>query len=339
MRWTTLLFLLLTGKIISAQPDYWAYQTYFSGCPINHIPKGISIPDKDNLSKKIMNAIINGSTYDQLLEEFPDSLDGRLENLISGKIIEKNGNGFSILFPVIVNDRRTELAGIIHESIMAKGLTIDTIIGILKQRFDKDPRMIFHFLWSRIIDDCWWDLYNETFKTKKGPPSIAFIVYPPHSFQCGTNSDYSESNDMFALSWSYNIFDESFRIPSAKSFFQLSRDTVISITDKEFFEKHGLLDPNHRSVLFTYHQNDPTDQMCDRLKELYINKVKGLLDYNELGKKFQIPPDELFIVCSHEIAYEIISETYRKRQIFVPILKEENPNVNFQYLVSIRNQK
>jgi hypothetical protein len=114
---------------------------------------------------------------------------------------------------------------------------------------------------------------------------------------------------------------------------------AISINDREFFEKHGLLDSTHRSALFTYYENDPIDQMCDRLKELYFNKVKGLFDYQELDRTFRIPLDELFIVFSHEIAYEIITEIYRKKQIYIPIVKDENPDLNFQYPISIRKHK
>ncbi len=339
MKWFLSLAFLLSVCNLFAQPDYWAAQTYFSGCPVNHIPKGITIPDKDRESREIINSIINGHSYSQLLKEFPEGLGLKLGNLISGQVIAREGDGFKVLFPVIADKKRAELEAIIHERLTDKQFSIDTIIDALRLKFSKNPDMIFHFLWSRIIDDCWWDLYNETFNTDKGPPGIAFIVYPPHPFQCGTNSDYSPSNDMFAMSWSYNIFNESFSVPPTKSFFSLAANDTLSEADRAFFRNHGLLDSANRSALFTYCQGDPTDQLCDALKRTYIQKMKGLFDYRVLSGSFKIPEDELFIVCSHEIAYEILRGIDDKKQIFIPITKEGNPDINLKYLVSIRYQR
>jgi len=263
-------------------------------------------------------------------------LDKKLEKLNSGKVIERNKNDFKLLFPVLVDDKRAELRKIIHNRLSGSDFSIDTIIHALNQALPESPELIFHFLWSRIIDDCWWNLYNVTFNSDKGPPGIAFIVYPPHPFQCGTNSDYSSKNDMFAMSWSFNLFDESFRVPPANSFFNLAAKEIVPKTDQEFFLKHGLIDSENNSTLFTYHENDPLDVLCDSLKGIYINKVRGLFNFSELGKIFQIPADEFFIVISHEIAYEILSELNDHKKIFIPITTRDNPDLNLKYLVSIR---
>ena len=66
------LLLLLKSFFLFSQTDYWSYQIYFSGCPINHIPKGITIPDHDKKSRAIMNAIIDGDRYEQLQQKYPD---------------------------------------------------------------------------------------------------------------------------------------------------------------------------------------------------------------------------------------------------------------------------
>jgi len=72
---------------------------------------------------------------------------------------------------------------------------------------------------------------------------------------------------------------------------------------------------------------------------LYINLIYGLFDYHELSKEYQIPADELFVLMFHEIAYEIF-ETINERRISVsiPIVKEDNPTLNFSYLISLRIQ-
>jgi hypothetical protein len=330
-----LLFLIKSFSLFS-QTDYWSYQVYFSGCPINHIPKGITIPDHDKKSRAIMNAIISGDTYDQLLQKYPDSLDLKLEKLIAGKVIERNKNGFTLLFPVLVGKKRVELQSIIHRRISEKDVSLDSIILTLKQALPEKPEMIFHILWSRIMDECWWNLYNSTFQTEKGPPSIAFIVYPPHPYQCGTNSDYTPDNDMFAMSWSYNIFNESFSVPSSKSFFTLAANNPVPEPDRVFFAGHGLLDTENHALIFTYHEGDSLDMLCDSLKTGYANLIRGLFDYNELSKIFQISADDLFLLISHELAYELIGTIAEKKELFIPITLQNNPELNFKYLVSIR---
>jgi hypothetical protein len=331
-----LLLVLFNGCQLAAQTDYWANLVYFSGCPVNHIPKGIGIPDRDQGSRAIMNAIIGGDSYEQLRKKFPDSLDVKLEKLVAGKVIERTGDGFTLLFPVLTGEKRKELQTLIHDRISGSGFSMDEIIAPLKKHFTSDTGMIFHFLWSRIIDDCWWSLYNSTFHTRKGPPSIAFIVAPPHPYQCGTNSDYSRNNDMLALSWSYNLFDDFFRIPATKSFFDLVTNQPVSKSDTGFFIRYGLADPKGGNLIFTYTENDPTDRLCDSLKQIYIKKIRGLFNYRELGKTFRIPADDLFLVVLHEVAYEIIQELDEKNTLFIPITLKRNPSLSFRYLVSIR---
>ncbi len=328
--------LILDCCCIFPQTDYWASQVYFSGCRINHIPIGITIPDRDKKARMIINAIIDGCSYHDLQQKYPDSLDNKLEELISGKVIERNRDSFKLLFPVVVGENRAKLRNMIRKRMDESGLKLDTLIVALNRYVSGDPRMVFHLLWSRIIDDCWWNLYNSVFETDKGPPSIAFLVFPPHPYQCGTNSDYSSANDMFAFSWSYNLFNDSFSVPSAKSFFNLAENKAIPKPDRDFFLEHGLTDTTGVSLLFTYVQGDRLDSLCDTLKSVYINKIKGLFDYSELSRIFQIPAADLFIVAAHEVAYELIGMLHERNSVFIPIILKNNPELRLRYLVSVR---
>ena len=71
---------------------------------------------------------------------------------------------------------------------------------------------------------------------------------------------------MFAMSWSYNIFNESFSVPSSKSFFSLVTNNPIPKPDQIFFAKHGLLDAENHALIFTYYEGDSLDVLCDSLK-------------------------------------------------------------------------
>jgi hypothetical protein len=328
---------ILLSLTCIAQVDYWASLVYFSGCPINHIPKGITIPDKDKQARVIMNAILTGTTEEQLKKQFPDSLEIELYKLLQGNVIKTKNDHFEVTFPVLIGENRNKMMDIIHQKVMSIDISIDSLIAPLALALKDHPQMIFHFLWSRIIDDCWWNLYNSEFITDQGPPSITFIVYPPHPMQCGTNSDYSSDNSQFAFSWSYNLFDEFFTIPPTSSFYNLALNKPIPENDRVFFNKHGLLDSNNVSKIFLYHENDSLDNLCNELKIEYINRIKGVFDYQKLSKEFHIPADELFLVVSHEIAYEIFKMLNdKKTSIYIPILKDNNSKIDFSFLVSWR---
>ena len=320
-----------------AQTDYWADLVYFGGCPVNHIPKGISFPDRSPKARAVMNAIIAGQAYSDLKQHLPDSLDEILDRLSKGKVIRIEDDKINILFPVLTGEKRERMDKFIRQAIKEKSLVIDSLIRPLREQLKENPKLVFHFLWSRVIDISWWNLYNSEFQTDEGPPSIAWIIYPPHSFQCGTNFDQTANNSQIAISWSYNIFDEFFSLPSTGSFYKLARNEPLQAGDKDFFMKYGLMDSNGGSRLFTYPEGGSLDILCDSLKSLYIIKLKGMFDYRSLGKEFGIPASDLFIIMGHEIAYSIFQMLYKeKKEIFIPILKETNPERNFSWLTSFR---
>jgi len=339
MRSILLVIFICVGLNSFSQTDYWANIVYFNVGTINHIPKGITIPDKNIQARLVLNAIIGGSSYSEMKQQYPDSLDLILTSLIESKVIRRDEDYFEVLFPVLTGEKRNLLKTLIHERIADAVISIDSLMNILKKGLNNNPEMIFHFLWSRIIDDCWWGLYNLEFKTDSGPPSIAYIIYPSHPFLCGTNFDNTPDNSQIAVTWSYNLFNEFLSLPSTSSFYNLAMNKSVSEKDVAFFLKHGLIDSNNVSKLFTYNEGGKLDLLCDSLKKLYINRIYGLFDYHELSKEYLIPADELFVLMFHEIAYEIF-ETLNERRTsdFIPIVKENNPTLNFSYLISLKIQ-
>jgi hypothetical protein len=337
MRSVFFLLLILLNLKANSQPDFWTNLVYYSGSSINHIPKGITIPEKDSESRSIMNSIINGSSYKELNQQFPDSLDIKLSRLIKGKLIQKEEDHFKVLIPVLVGAKRSELKTMIREKVIGENEFINDLINPLTKLLSDHPEMVFHFLWSRIIDNCWWDLYNSEFKTKTGPPSLAFIVFPFHPFQCGTNFDNTTDNSQIAITWSYSLLEEFSRLPPTASFYNLVLKKPVSDKEKSFFIKHGFINSDNVSKLFVYTDGSKLDLLCDSLREKYIVKLKGLFNYQELSKAYHIPSDDLFMLMSHEIVYEFFELLHEeKKSLFIPIIRENNPDQIFSSLVSIR---
>ena len=318
------------------QVDYWDKLVYFSGNSTNHIPKGIDIPNRDTQSRSIINAIISGRSERELQKEFPDSLTSKLARLIAGDVILKEDDRYETTFPLIVGSGRDNLTRTIHKEVKRLIPSIvKTLVIPLRSCLSRDSDMLFHFLWSRVIDDCWWDLYNKEFNTNQGPPDIAFIVYPLHPFQCGTNFDDTPGDGQIAISWSYDLFTDFFSIPKTKSFYNAAMTQRIPEQDRNFFISHGLLDSRGTSKIFTYHTDDKIDSTCHLLKNTYISLIGGRFDYRKLSKKYHVAPDDFFIVMMHEIAYEIF-EFLQEKGMFIPIKRASNPTIDFRYLVSIR---
>lgn len=337
-----LLITIITGLplMLFAQADYWADLVYFSGCPVNHIPKGITIPDRSMKARAVMNSIIAGSGYAELKQKFPDSLDAILERLCQGNVIRIQKEKINVLFPVLTGEKREQLNARVKLKIKDCLTGIDSLVIPLRKELKDHPRLVFHFLWSRVIDNCWWGLYNQEFNSKKGPPSIAWIIYPPHPYQCGTNFDQTANNSQIAISWSYNIFDEFFTLPSTKAFYSLAKHDSLPAKDRDFFMKYGLMDQDNSSLLFTYPAGGRLDSLCDSLKSAYTRMIKGMFNYRSLGAEFGIPAPELFIIMSHEIAYNIFQQlSEQKKDLFIPILRETNAGRNFTWLCSFRMER
>lgn len=332
--------ILCLAQTSFGQVNYWATLVYFGGNRINHIPKGIVIPDKDRQSKLIMNNIISGLSEAGIKQLFPDSFEVKVTELIRGNVVRREGDRLVPTFPVMIGQNRKQLQHIIHEKIKKILPSIDSLVFSLRLFLAHDPKMIFHFLWSRIIDDCWWDLYNSEFKTDQGPPNIAFIVYPLHRFQCGTNFDYTKDDAQIAISWSYNIFNDFDSLPKTLAFYNLASNKPISGNDRNFFTKHGLLNPNNIPTIYTYNEQGALDSLCDALKKKYIGLLQGLYDYKKLGKKFNIPPEDLFVLVSHETAYEIFQLLHgENRSLYFPIVSADNPTCDLSSLLSIKLPK
>jgi len=127
------------------------------------------------------------------------------------------------------------------------------------------------------------------------------------------------------------------RLPGTKSFYNCAMNKSVPKSDAEFFKSHGLVDSSDKSKIFVYRTGDKLDKLCKELKITYSSALYNLFDYKKLALVFHIPADELFIVTSHEIAYEIFELINKSEQnIFFPILKEDNPNLDFSKMISIR---
>ncbi|HVN58185.1 MAG TPA: hypothetical protein VMT63_07815 [Bacteroidales bacterium] len=337
MKRISFLSLIILSSWLSCFPqaDYWANLVYFSGCPVSHIPKGITLADKNANARLIINMIIAGANEEQIKLRLRDSAEFWLNRLAEGKVIERDDNHLTLKFPVIADDNRKKLTEMIRSGIINSKIDLSAILNPLKSELKDRPELVFHFLWSRVIDDCWWKLYESEFNSRQGPPEIAFIVYPVHPYQCGTNSDYSSDNSQFALSWSYSLFSDDFNMPRTIAFFNLAMKTDISDKDREFFVSHGLIGESGKPKIFCYPENGRLDRLCNSLKKDYVKLIKGLFDYGSLSKEFNIPPEEMFLIVSHEVAYEIFSILDgNKSAVSIPILKKNNPSLDFYPLVS-----
>jgi hypothetical protein len=136
------------------------------------------------------------------------------------------------------------------------------------------------------------------------------------------------------------LFDEFFTLPSTNSFYNLAVNKPIPEKDRSFFIRYGLLDTNNVAKIFCYFEDSALDSICNLLKSKYLRMVKGMFDYQKLSNEFHIPVDELFLVVSHEIAYEIFNMiNIKKTSVYIPIIKENNPTLDFSALVSWKLSK
>jgi tetratricopeptide (TPR) repeat protein len=63
---------------------------------------------------------------------------------------------------------------------------------------------------------------------------------------------------------------------------------------------------------------DSKDKLFDYMIHEYAAALKGVFDYKTLGRKFNIPYDELFIVILHETAYAVFEKLHQSGKLEVP---------------------
>jgi len=288
---------------------------------------------KDVLNHKIAKMCINSATIEDLKKLNIEDLSHRLNILIEGNVLISTDQRYSLTFPVIVGENRKAMADIVTKAAEELSPFVESIINKLKLELKRNEHILFHILWSRVIDEVWFDAFNLSFPEEK-PPKVIWVMYPEHPFAVGTNYYSLPGRGSLALTWSDNFaehltaFDElRFELHQAAW-----KKEITNIQAKEKMKEFGIFDMNGRFSVFSYKRSEKLDQILTNLTKEYASEVSGIYDYIALSEKFDIPYDELFVIVLHETAYAVFEKLYESGKLQIPgiLLHEDSKKKSIQ---------
>jgi hypothetical protein len=129
----------------------------------------------------------------------PD-LERRLDALTKGNAIVLRDSNCSLTFPIIVGPQRDRLQDLVQPVAAKLAPRVAKFADRIRAAVPDYGDMVFHLLWSRVVDDVWDQAWKESFSSS-GPPDSTWVIYPQQHFAVGTNYNSIPGNGSSALTW------------------------------------------------------------------------------------------------------------------------------------------
>lgn len=296
-----------------------------------------SLPDtsvfSDPTNNSIGNACIHNVRVSQLMNI--DEIEDHLNSLAKANVIALRNGRCSLTFPVIEGSRRERITRISKDAAIKLRPTALALIRRLQSAVPERRELMFHLLWSRVIDDgvVWQRAWREAF----GPsplPDVAWAVFPTHSFTVGTYSYPLNKSDWLAFTTTSNSYEyKSTIVDLAAELERLALGGETGSPSELRLQQLGFLDSRRSFRVFTYRTGDPFDQLVQQLTSEYATALTGVYDYRSLAKSFGVSPQHMFCILLHETAYALLDNLKRSGDLSVPAILTSKDVVQ---LVSIR---
>lgn len=294
---------------------------------------------RDSVNNHIANLSIEGATATELEKAGGEGFQARLEKLISGNILKLQNDKYYLNIPVIIGNKREKLSKVVDNASVKLIPLAESMISKISDKYKNNPTMVFHVLWSLVIDSIWERAYGIAFPGESCP-QVFWVISPKSRMSVGTNYYMLTGNNYLACTWSENC----------KVHLSMLQDIMFpllqvawgkEIKDKNIIEKMasiGLIDEKGKSGIFTYKADEDFNRFIDGMIDDYSNAAANLYDYKKLGTEFNIPPDELFVIIMHETAYSLFDELNRRGKLPIPqiLLDEKQDKKNIVSLISLQ---
>jgi tetratricopeptide (TPR) repeat protein len=266
----------------------------------------------------------------------PD-LSQRLERLRQGRLLRLADGRCSIDFPVFVGGRRRELQSVVDEAAARLAPRVMAMQQRLRAGVSKRPEIVFHILWSRVMDDAWDEAFRAAFRAD-GPPNAIWVVYPKQRFAVGTNSGGAPGYGSYALTWSdatrRRLHETSDAIVDA---FRVAWNKTVAPSGAMRLRELGLLSAQNTQRVFAFQADDATDRLIADLRAQYATLAAAAYDYAALGKRFGVPRDQIFLILLHETAWAVFGRLASTHQLQVPaVLMGSGSPADTVQLLSLR---
>jgi len=314
---TILVFELLIQSSVGAQQpeiDLARDISTFSGDQADHTSPDLDLLE-DSVNNKIGNACLLGATRSDLQNLGIPDIDARLEKLLAGHVLALKDNKYFLGIPVIVGDSRKELAAIVAKRAQTISLGVATMLGRVREASKGNDEIVFHLLWSRVMDEVWDRTWNLDERPGGGPPHVDWLIYPPQPTAFGTNY----WNQDLAVSWSAHTSCHSHDVMDSRLLLlKAAWGQRIHTGNASELQDLGLLDSGGDFRGFAMHSGDPSDKILEQLQAEYAQLVVGAYDYELLSRKWRVPSNQLWVILLHETAYSVFANLTAGGKLRIP---------------------
>jgi tetratricopeptide (TPR) repeat protein len=276
---------------------------------------------RDTLNNRIAALCLGGASLADLEALGIDDLGERLNALEEGKVLNLVDGSCSIAFPAFVGSERERLAEIADSAALELSPLVGELVGRLRVELGDREDMLFHVLWSRVIDVIWSDAWRAPSPGTQ-VPVVAWVVHPEHAFAVGTNYGSMPGGGDLALTWSNNFTDHLSAFPDANyELFKTAWGEPFEDAEvRAALEGYGVFDESGEPQLFSFRRDERLDRVLTGMVGEYAEAVAQTFDWGEIGARLDIHPGDAYIVVLHEVAYAIFEHLYRAGTLEIPSL-------------------
>jgi len=274
---------------------------------------------RDSTNHRIASLCLRGASLEDLERLGASDLDERLRGLSEGNVISVVEGTCRLAFPAFIDADRQMLSEIVDAKAAELTPLVETLVARLEDELGGRQDMLFHVLWSRVIDEIWAEAHELAFPNEV-LPAVVWIVHPEHPYAVGTNYETTPGHGILAMTWS-NHFNEHLSDFHEASYELHQAAWGQEIEDPQVRSElagYGLLDAEGGSRLFTFAPGERLDSVPDELINEYASAASKAYDWEALGRRFGMHPGDAFVVVLHETAYAVFEDLHRAGKLDVP---------------------
>jgi hypothetical protein len=283
----------------------------------------------DPNNNPILVACIRGITNESLKSFGIPDVQQRLERLERGNLIKKVDGRYVLAFPAVVGDKRDLLRKYAEQAAQQMVPSTEKMIAQIQTNLAGRDEMLYHVLWSVIMDGgpAWGAARTEmNKKIDAGDTSIqnkAWLLYPSHPFRAGTNSG-NNSFGHLKVTWSRNTpspnaISRVISQYSAQLIQAIELDRAVESADvTNALGKYGLLDESGKVRLYTIKADSEAAKSYAELGAEFGRQMMTQLDAKKVADILDISPGVAFVIAYHEISWQLLQDLSDKKVLKVP---------------------
>lgn len=317
-------------------PNY-LISAYGSGVPTANLPTTDLLDDPEN--RALLSSCVGGTSRSELARLSIDSLDQRIERLCEGHVLLRDDSVIRPAFPMLTGTARRRLDSI--ADFIAAPL-VEPVRALLNDMRSSEAVIddnLFHVLWSLVIDQSWYAIWERVCPEKPGPPQAIWIADPPHTYLTGTNFWQLPGGSMVAATWSPRCEGHLERLTSLRlELLRAAWDMPGNDSASEMvLREYGFFGNDGQFAGIAYQDSSSFSNLQSAWIEEYAEATAPLLDLEAAATTLGVSEGQTFVILLHEVAYALFQRLNEGQILQFPsVLLTGTPLDQVAHLVSVR---